>query len=72
MIVMDASGDTRIMWDAERPNEVAMAKAAFDDALSKGYLAYSVSETGERQNEIVRTFDPTAEKLIMAPAMRGG
>lgn len=73
LAIMDTQeGDTRIMWDADRPTEVDAARAAFDAARSRGYLGYSVSESGERGNEVIREFDPEAEKIIMAPALRGG
>lgn len=69
--VLDRTGDTRIMWDPERPAEVEVAKKAFDEAKKKGHVAYSVTKKGDK-DEVIRDFDPSAGKIIMAPALRGG
>ncbi len=71
--ITDASGDTRILWDARDKDETAAAKAAFDAAKKKGMLAYKVNdETGERTGEVIREFDPKAGKIIMVRQTRGG
>jgi len=71
MAVQGVEGDTKIIWDPENPDEVKNARRTFDDLRGKGFNAYSVKRTGE-QGEILRTFDPKAEKIIMAPPMAGG
>jgi len=71
MSILDRTGDIKIVWDPHRLDEVASAKAAFEAAKKKKMVAYSVSESGEA-DEIIRDFDPNAEKIIMRPAMVGG
>jgi hypothetical protein len=71
MRVMGGRGDTKLMWDPNRPTEVENARKTFDEMKKKGYLAYSVKRKGE-PGEVVRTFDPDAGKIILAPAMAGG
>ena len=71
LAVMDGTGDTKTVWDANSPDEVAAAKATFDSLKAKGYYAYSVEEGGGK-GEIVHKFDPSAERLIMAPPIAGG
>ena len=77
LTIMDATGDQRIMWDPHRPEEVKHAKEMFDKMTKpasqggSGYLAYSVSEDGSR-DAIIREFDPAAEKVNLAPPLRGG
>ncbi len=72
MAVMDAAaGDVKVTWDSGRPAEVASARAQFDALKDKGYLAYKVDRTGDR-GEILKSFDPSAERIIMAPRMVGG
>jgi hypothetical protein len=68
---MSDEGDSRIIWDPDNPDEVAAARDTFDNLTKKGYQAYQVRRGGEK-GERVRTFDPTAERLILAPATRGG
>lgn len=69
--VLDRTGDTKIMWDSAQDAEVDAARATFDDLKKKGYLAYSVNKKGDK-GEVMKKFDPDAERIIMAPAMVGG
>ncbi len=71
LVILDATGDTRIIWDPEKPDEVAQAKETFDKLKKKGYLAYSVNRKGDK-GEVLRDFDGDAEKMILAPATVGG
>jgi hypothetical protein len=66
---MNETGDTRIRWDAARPDEVEAARAMFDTLRGKGYLAYS-KRAGDRVQ--VRAFDPQAERIVMVPPIVGG
>jgi hypothetical protein len=71
MATLSRAGDVRVMWNPDVPGEVAAAKKAFDEAIKKGMLAFSVKKTGEKGTQ-VREFDAEAEKIILAPPMRGG
>lgn len=71
MHVMDAEGDTRIIWDSDNEAETANARRTFDELRGKGFTAYRVDDKGDR-SAIIREFDPTAEKMIFRPAMAGG
>lgn len=71
MRVIDDTGDTKIMWDRSREPEVDNARDTFNKMKKKGYKAYSVKKDGT-PGEIIEEFDPEAEKIIMAPQMRGG
>lgn len=69
--ILDKSGDTKIVWDPNRPEEVENARQSFDSLKEKGYTAYKVNRDGEK-GEVARNFDPTAAKIILAPRMVGG
>jgi hypothetical protein len=71
LCVLDESGDNRIQWDRYNPEQVAAAKARFDELKSKRYLAYRVSRGGW-QGEVIDKFDPNAERIIMNAQMVGG
>lgn len=71
MAIMDLSGDTKVTWDHSKPEEVDAARATFDALRKKGYAAFSVSKDGSK-GEQIRTFDPAAERIILAPALVGG
>lgn len=69
--VMGREGDTRMTWDRGNADEVESVRAMFNDLRRRGHLAYSVEEGGGR-GEVVREFDPNAQKVILAPPMAGG
>jgi len=69
--ILDRTGDTRVEWDQDNPAEVKMAKAAFKTAQDKKMLIYKLNRDGSR-GELLRNFDPTAERIIAAPQTVGG
>lgn len=69
--VLDATGDTRVEWNPNNPDEVALARKAFQNAKDKRYLIYRV-EPGGTRGELLREFDPSAERIICAPQTVGG
>jgi len=71
MCVLDETGDTKLIWDPEKQDEVDAAKEMFAKMKKKGYVAYKVDRKGEK-GEVIEDFDRHAEKLILAPQMRGG
>jgi hypothetical protein len=71
MRVIDRTGDTKVIWSDDNPDEVENARRTFNDLRKKGYTAYAVGAKGAK-GEVVREFDPSAEKLILAPALVGG
>lgn len=64
-------GDTKLIWSADNPDEVENARKTFDSLKKKGFAAFAVKAGGEK-GEQIKTFDPEAEKIIMALPMRGG
>jgi hypothetical protein len=72
LVKLDHKGDTRIIWDPQRPAEVDVARQTFDRLVKdERYSAFAVDRRGEK-GEHVREFDPDAEKLILTPPLVGG
>lgn len=70
--IMDPTGDTKILWDPDDETSVEVARAAFEKAIKKGYVAYAVTGKGDKGRQL-REFDPEeAGMIIMRPAMAGG
>lgn len=69
--IMDGTGDSKIVWDADKEDEVAIARTAFEEARARGMVAFSLSERGDK-DEVIAEFDPQAERIILAPPLRGG
>lgn len=71
MAILDHTGDTKLIWDPDKADEVEHARETFTKLKKKGYMAYSVNRKGDK-GEVMREFDPDAEKMILAPQMVGG
>ena len=69
--VMDHTGDTRTEWDKDRPDEVELARKAFQAAKDKKMLIYRTKRDGTK-GELMREFDPAAEVIIATPQTVGG
>lgn len=73
MAVLDATGDTKNMWDRNNPDEVAAAKAMFNNLVNeKKYVAFKVDKKGEKGEGPIKEFDPNEERYIFVPPMKGG
>jgi len=75
MEILDTTGHTTVGWDPANDVEVGIARAAFDDAVRRGYQAFHVREdaTGTaKQGSRMKEFDPHAEKMMLIPQLRGG
>lgn len=70
MSVLNATGDTKLIWDPNVPDEVENARETFNRLRKKGHIAYRVQ--GTDKGEVMTEFDPTARKMILAPALVGG
>lgn len=69
---LDRSGDVRHMWDKNNEDEVEAAEALFDRLRESGHIAYrAVGKKGEK-GEVIREFDPEAERIIMVKQLVGG
>lgn len=71
MSILDASGDTKVIWDSQRPDEVDAARATFDALRAKGYSAFEVRDDGEPGGRLDE-FDKVSGRLIMVPSLQGG
>ena len=69
--ILDRTGDTTHTWDRTRPDEVAVARRAFDEAKAKKYLIYKMNADGSK-GELIREFDPNAERIVCSPQNVGG
>lgn len=72
MSTLDKTGDTRVMWDSRNPAEVKAAKAQFDTLKKEGYIAYKAVGKEGTQGEVIREFDPKAERIILVKQLVGG
>ena len=68
---LDQTGDSKLIWDYKNDVEVKAAKKMFDTLKKEGYIAYSVGKDNE-PGEVMKSFDPKAEKIIMSPPVVGG
>jgi hypothetical protein len=71
LLIADKTGHARLQWKRNKPDEVKRAKDRFDELKARGYMAYSVTGKGD-QGEVVKDFDPKAERIIMNSQVIGG
>jgi hypothetical protein len=71
MRYLSEEGDTKLIWDPEKEDEVEAAEEMFDKLIDKGYKAFSVKKDGATGKEI-KKFDADAGKIIMVPKLVGG
>lgn len=69
--ILNAKGDTKIIWDTDNDQEVENAESTFDDLVGKGFAAFKVRGRGDK-GEQIREFNADAGKLILVPPMAGG
>lgn len=73
MRLIDRTGHTSVKWSVDNATEIAIAKAGFDEAIKKGYRAFRTTGSGnDRQGEAMRTFDPSAESMLLVAPVAGG
>ncbi len=68
----DSTGDTKLMWDSGRPEEVKAAREHFDALKAKGFIAYKVVGREGTEGDIIQRFDPNLERIIMHQQHVGG
>jgi hypothetical protein len=69
--VMDKSGDTKTIWDPNKPDEVEIANDTFERLIEKGYSAFYVGDD-HKTAEKMESFDAKAGKVIFTAPMVGG
>lgn len=65
-------GDTKLMWDSEKEDEVEAARATFDKLTKKGYAAFKAEGKDGHAGSQIKKFDADAERIILIPQMQGG
>lgn len=71
LLELDNTGDTRVEWDKDNPDEVEIARKAFAAAKKKGKLIYKTRADGSKAEQL-HAFDPAAERIVASPALVGG
>lgn len=73
--VMDQrKGDKTLEWDPTAKDSTLVAEAEFNKIMQAGgFMAFMVTP-GEtrRTGEQIKEFDPSAEEILIMPALQGG
>ncbi len=70
-IIMDRSGDTRHQFDASDPASIASAEERFQKLTGSGFRAVALGKDGGA-GELIGEFDPTVERTLFIPQLKGG
>jgi hypothetical protein len=65
-------GDTKLIWDSGKDDEVEAARSTFDKLTKKGYVAFRAEGKDGHAGAQIKAFDPEAERIILVPKMQGG
>lgn len=72
MNILSTKGDSKQIWDPSKAAEVDVAEGVFNKLVNKkNYKAYHVGARGKKSN-VMKKFDPDAEKMILVPPIIGG
>jgi hypothetical protein len=71
IIVLDLSGDSKIMWDPDNEKEVEAAREQYDLLVKKGFNMFRVDKKGEKKGPI-KSFEESAARIIAVPPIMGG
>jgi hypothetical protein len=69
-IVMNHSGDTRHVFDANDANALLEAERRFKELTGAGFTAAIRTASGDPA--VTHKFDPTAEETLLFPRLVGG
>lgn len=72
LAVLDGTGDTKHIWDADKDDEVDAMRTLFDTLKKKGYAIFRVEGKNGEKGEKMKSFDPAAGKMIAVPPIAGG
>lgn len=69
--IMGRSGDVKVEWNPDNPDEVEVAREVFKENIKKGFKAFHFTRRDDKGEE-VKEFDPGAERILFVPPMAGG
>lgn len=61
--VLDETGDRRLIWNAEKPEEIEEASKLFGEYIKRGWKAYGTRPDGTKSRRI-RFFDPVSQEIF--------
>lgn len=68
--VLNMTGDTTLEWAPNDAASVEVVRKQFDAIIKEGYMAFRVDSP--TSGELIRTFEPEAEEIIMTAPLVGG
>jgi hypothetical protein len=73
MCTLNKTGDSKLIWDPKNKDEVKAAEDQFDTLTGKGFMAYEVLKSGDKnENKQMKKFNKRAGRIILVPPMVGG
>lgn len=68
--LLSKNGDDLTEWEAENEASTAVAKKVFDEQLAIGARAFT--KTGKGEHELIHSFDPAADEILITRPLVGG
>lgn len=73
--VLNFTGDARLEWDVNNPEDVTAARTMFEASIAKGLVAYETTTRGRRVGNPITEFSPDLARVVFVPApkaIKGG
>jgi hypothetical protein len=70
--ILGPQGDTTLTWDPAKPIEVETARAKYGELVKQGYTGFELAKGSQEKGELIREFNPRAERILMVPQAAGG
>jgi hypothetical protein len=71
MSILDSTGDTKILWDCNKQDEIDKAKTQFEELMKKEYSFFKCDSKGNQLGE-VKEFNELDEWIIAIPKTQKG
>ncbi len=71
-VMAPRKGDVKIRWDPKDEASTRLARDAFQKAMARGFRAFRTDVRGQREGEMIDTFEPKAKQIVLVPQIVGG
>ena len=69
---LDETGDSRVEFDLESGENLAAARAAFDEAVKKGSSVFNVTPGSSDLAQRARSFEELGQEAVIVPKITAG
>jgi len=69
--ILDSTGDSKIDWNCNIPEEISKARDKFNELKKSDYTMFEIFSNGDQGKEL-KAFNPLTESVLAVPPTRKG